>query len=280
MYKEKYLKYKTKYLDLKNQLDSNYNIIQDGGKYNIIQDGGCNSAGIKGICDPNMGPVIDKMTHDKIIEQKKLDKNSLENATVKVIDYVKKINCYPTNIIINPTPQFYEKNQIKPYKIDKNILEKEKSFIILKRHIDFCKRKSIVVGLLVNYEEKDKFFVIEYVRDDGLYCKTYQKVINTLNVSTIDIFYYGKQGPRGPNYLATSEFIVNITNLFELFNSCITHIRYDMQEAQQIDQANAEQIIKEINTIIENITNICNKINYKYNLLEIIELGEYIRETS
>ena len=118
---------------------------------------------------------------------------------------------------------------------------------------------------------------IEYVRDDGLYCKTYQKVINTLNVSTIDIFYYGK---RGPNYLATSEFIVNITNLFELFNSCITHIRYDMQEAQQIEQANAEQIIKEINTIIENIINICNNNKYKYNLLEVITLGEYIRNNS
>ena len=32
MYKEKYLKYKSKYLDLKNQLDSYPNIIQDGGK--------------------------------------------------------------------------------------------------------------------------------------------------------------------------------------------------------------------------------------------------------
>jgi hypothetical protein len=31
MYKEKYLKYKTKYLDLKNQLGGNSNIIQDGG---------------------------------------------------------------------------------------------------------------------------------------------------------------------------------------------------------------------------------------------------------
>jgi hypothetical protein len=31
MYKKKYLKYKTKYLALKNQLDNNTNIIQDGG---------------------------------------------------------------------------------------------------------------------------------------------------------------------------------------------------------------------------------------------------------
>jgi hypothetical protein len=31
MYKEKYLKYKTKYLELKNQLDGISNIIQDGG---------------------------------------------------------------------------------------------------------------------------------------------------------------------------------------------------------------------------------------------------------
>jgi hypothetical protein len=36
MYKEKYLKYKTKYLDLKNQLGGDPNIIQDGG--NFIND--------------------------------------------------------------------------------------------------------------------------------------------------------------------------------------------------------------------------------------------------
>ena len=30
MYKEKYVKYKSKYLDLKSQLDSYPNIIQDG----------------------------------------------------------------------------------------------------------------------------------------------------------------------------------------------------------------------------------------------------------
>jgi hypothetical protein len=31
MYKEKYIKYKTKYLELKSQLDSGPNIIQEGG---------------------------------------------------------------------------------------------------------------------------------------------------------------------------------------------------------------------------------------------------------
>jgi hypothetical protein len=31
MYKEKYIKYKTKYLELKNYLDNNSNIMQDGG---------------------------------------------------------------------------------------------------------------------------------------------------------------------------------------------------------------------------------------------------------
>ena len=31
MYKEKYLKYKTKYLELKSQLDGSPNTIQDGG---------------------------------------------------------------------------------------------------------------------------------------------------------------------------------------------------------------------------------------------------------
>jgi hypothetical protein len=31
MYKEKYLKYKTKYLELKNQLGGGPNIIQEGG---------------------------------------------------------------------------------------------------------------------------------------------------------------------------------------------------------------------------------------------------------
>jgi hypothetical protein len=37
MYKEKYLKYKTKYLDLKNQLGGNSNIIQDGGRGRIMR---------------------------------------------------------------------------------------------------------------------------------------------------------------------------------------------------------------------------------------------------
>jgi hypothetical protein len=36
MYKEKYIKYKTKYLELKNQLDSGPNIIQEG-----VVGGGC-----------------------------------------------------------------------------------------------------------------------------------------------------------------------------------------------------------------------------------------------
>ena len=39
MYKEKYLKYKTKYLELKNQLDGISNTIQEGGAPDIQENG-------------------------------------------------------------------------------------------------------------------------------------------------------------------------------------------------------------------------------------------------
>jgi hypothetical protein len=53
MYKKKYLKYKTKYLELKNQLGGN-------SDYNIIQDGGSTPLWEKIFGSPNKQKVEDK----------------------------------------------------------------------------------------------------------------------------------------------------------------------------------------------------------------------------
>ena len=247
MYKEKYLKYKTKYTALKNQLDSNYNIIQDGG--------------VEAICEPIL-------TYDEMEAQKEANKGSLENGTLKVIDYVKKINYSPKKIIINPNSKFYTDNSIETYEITKDILKIGESFIILISSIDLCKNiySGSVVGLLVNYLDKNKFFVLEYVRG-ALFFKTYQEVNKRL-----------KERFKIDDNQSTSEFLVNLTNLLKLFKECNFHIKY-MQKAQQINEANAEEIKQEINTIIKNIEGEWESTSYTCNLLQLSTLAEYIRET-
>ena len=256
MYKEKYLKYKTKYTALKNQLDSNYNIIQDGGV-------------VPSICEP-------LLTYEEREAQKKANKVSLENGTLKVIDYVRKINYSPKTIIINPNPNFYTDNSIETYEIKHDILKKDESFIILTSPIDLCNivLSSRVVGLLVNYLDENKFFVIEYVNDD-LFYKPYQEV----NDRFMQMFNIFNNTGNKPNYKMQSDFIVNITNLLKLFKECKFHIG-DMQKAEKIKQVNVDQIIKEITEIIFQIEKICSSTNHTYNLLQLIELAEYIRDTS
>jgi len=168
MYKEKYLKYKTKYLELKNQLgsNSNSNIIQDGGFFGI----------------PSMPTFLTNITLPKKTETQ----ISLEEAKLLLTDYIKIIDDKQPNIIITPTIPFYKSNEIdkdsdsgNDYLINDYIRD---TFIILKKcTIENCDKMGIgrLAGLVINYRTK-QILVIKY-KSNKFMCKNIIDIIEILN---------------------------------------------------------------------------------------------------
>jgi hypothetical protein len=157
MYKEKYLKYKTKYLDLKNQLGGN-------SDSNIIQDGGSPPWWKKFFDSPNKQKVEDK-NQKPIAPQTQSIQEQLENGELLIKDYLKGDDTKPTYIIINPTKKLYKKNDFNHLMLPIDYpnrngipLFTENSFIILKKSSNsksntdiFWWGMSVPVGFLINY---------------------------------------------------------------------------------------------------------------------------------
>ena len=84
MYKEKYLKYKTKYLDLKNLLGGDPNIIQDGG--NFITDFISNLSNI--MYPKATKKATEKTTKDNVADEKeriaKINKKTINDITINI----------------------------------------------------------------------------------------------------------------------------------------------------------------------------------------------------
>ena len=111
MYKEKYLKYKTKYLELKNQLGGN-------SDSNIIQDGGSPPWWESLFGSPNKQKVEDEKP---IAPQTQSIQEQLENGILLLIDYIRNDNSLPETIIIKPTIEFYRSNFTLSYLEKKRI---------------------------------------------------------------------------------------------------------------------------------------------------------------
>ena len=189
MFKEKYLKYKTKYLELKSQLDGSPNTIQDGGSLfsflsNLFAPSKATKATIaarEAAKEPN-----DKI---KLIKLSKKTENhiNLENGKLKVIDYLNnplKYNSEKT-IIINPEIEFYKENIFSPpYNDGKlNLITRDvipittDVFVILKNQLINDPAYTQTIGLIIN-PNKLTFFVIAWDNVSNFQCTEIDSHIN------------------------------------------------------------------------------------------------------
>ena len=173
MYKEKYLKYKTKYIVLQNQLGGNSNIIQDGGFPRYIK-----------------GVTVQEMPNKTETQE------SLERGELLLNDYLRHDNNPPLTIIIIPNEIFYKTNNIQPdclvnnyvYKLfNRSILYTTNTLIILQKSTNgekstenYWNQADRFVGLLIHYLQ-NKIFVIQWEKMSMMYhCKEINQIINSL----------------------------------------------------------------------------------------------------
>jgi hypothetical protein len=188
MYKEKYLKYKTKYLDLKNQLGGNSNIIQDGGRGPIMRAlFGKSSGDLQK--EENARKDKERETKIKVnmtIPDRTETRALLEEGELLMQEHIRKNKAETTtHTIIFPTEIFYKMNYINNTPKEKSMGHEMKytkdkdAFIILQKSI---KHNNIIwkemttdvfIGLLINYI-KNKIFVIQWESYNYTHSSGYQ----------------------------------------------------------------------------------------------------------
>jgi hypothetical protein len=185
MYKEKYLKYKTKYLELKNQLGGNSNIIQDGG-------GGSVMTALFGKSSGDIKKEEARQKEEKEARQKeeketkirvninlpdKTDTQALlEEGKLLMHEHIRtNKESLTAHTIIFPTEIFYKNNPIEYATKENDIYYKDSdmkytndAFIILQKsikHNDISNwdnmTTDVFIGLLINYI-KNQIFVIQW----------------------------------------------------------------------------------------------------------------------
>ena len=151
MYKEKYLKYKTKYIALKNQL---------GGQRPIIMPGYDKSQQPPPAQLAPQPPALPALEKTEIHHQ-------LESGEISLVNYLKNDNL-TTMIIINSTNDFYRTNTFFNFSNSREtLLPVKDALIILKKPTSLelnnliLWQDKIIVGLLID-NVKQQIYVLEW----------------------------------------------------------------------------------------------------------------------